>query len=369
MKTLTNLKFMLLVGLAINLTGCDFLQNENIKNEGKWSQVGASFDNIIYDVKSDSKGKIYVSGADLKNISVWDGVSWSRLGNVSETFNGGVYWPITIDNNDNVYAVGRISVPQANSEYHVAKFNVSTKKWINLTSNGPLFDNGIHSIVTDLQGNVYVAGNVAYLPSVQKGNYIYKWDGNTWTMLGGTKLPPSEFVKMHVDTSGNLFASFYNDNISPCVSKWNGSSWDELGGKNNSNFGTGQIYCINSDSKGNIYAGGYFVLGDSAFNLNKWTKETNKNSEFYTFESSLDVKSIAFDSADTLYVAGSFTNLKNQYYIAKYHTDRKLWSNYWDLNVNNKINSICFDPNGNLYAGGEFTNKDNKYYVAVYKKR
>jgi hypothetical protein len=262
-------KLLIAISIIIIISSCKKDNTDKSVSSG-WTQLGGSFDNQIYNVISDSDGNIYMSGGKIWNILVWNGTTWSNVGDVSNSpFTNGLYWPITVDKDGNVYAVGRIAVPQANSEYHVAKWIKSSNTWINLTSNGPLFDNGIHSLVTDSQGNLYIAGNVLYLPSVEQGNYIYKWNGNTWTMLGGAKLPPSEFVKMHIDNSGNLLASFYNDKISPCVSKWNGNGWDELSGKNNSNFGTGQIFCINSDSKGNIYAGGYYVLGDSAFNIYK----------------------------------------------------------------------------------------------------
>jgi hypothetical protein len=155
--------------------------------------------------------------------------------------------------------------------------------------------------------------------------------------------------------------------MSPCVSKWNGSSWDELGGANKSNFGTGYINCINSDSKGNIYAGGNFIVGDSAFNIYKWTKLTNKWNSLNTYRSSAQINSIAFDVGDTLYVAGDFVNSSNKRYVAKYQINK--WADYGNLGANNTINSICFDNSGNMYAGGMFTNSSNKYYVAVYKKK
>lgn len=354
--------------LAI-FSGCDLIPTDDLKNESKWIQLGGAFDNIIYDVKSDTQGKIYVSGGDLQNISVWDGVSWNRLGNVSETFNGGVYPPITVDNAGNVYAVGRITVPNANSAYHVAKWDKLTNKWINLTSSKILFDNGITAFAADKSGNLYAAGNVLGINGITPGNYVYKWNGNTWSNLGG-KLLSGYNIKLHTDNLNNIYASMgLNDKGSPFVARWSGSVWEELGGANSSDFGIGQLYCINSDSQGNIYGGGYFTNGMTANNIYKWTKATNTSSTFYTFESTSDVNSIAFDEADTLYVAGNFTNSKNLRYIAKYHPYRKQWSDYYNLNANNNINSICFDTDGNLYAGGEFTNKDNKYYVAVCRKK
>lgn len=361
------LKLVLALSMVAILNSCEKNNDDDKGAASNWIQLGSSFDSQIYDVMADKDSNIYMSGGELWNILVWDGTSWSSLGDVSASpFTGGLYWPITIDKDGNVYAVGYIEVPLANSEYHIAKWVKSSNTWINLTSDGPLFDNGIYSLVTDTLGNLYVSGNVLYLNSVESGNYIYKWDGSAWSMLGGTKLY-GEYPRLHIDNEGNLFTNLYNENISPCVSKWNGSGWDELGGTNTSNFGTGHINCLNSDSKGNVYAGGYFVVGDSAFNIFRWTKLTNSWTALHTFGSSSDVNSIVFDTADTLYVAGNFVDSTDARYVAKYHGNK--WSNYGNLKANNTINSICFDVNGNMYAGGMFTNPDNQYYVAVYNKR
>jgi|GEM_PF-1633034 len=377
MKTIINLyrsigkglKFMLLalgIFLMLQIFSCKKTDN-SVSNNSNWTQVGGSFDNQIYNVISDKYGNIYMSGGFIWNIMVWNGSNWSNLGDVNTSpFTGGLYWPITIDKDGNVYAVGRINVPQANAQYHIAKWVKATNTWINLTANNPLFDNGIYSLITDSPGNLYVSGNASFMSDSVNGKYIYKWNGSNWSSIGG-RLRASEIINLHVDNNDNLFASLFNNNFSPCVSKWNGSSWDELGGTNTSDFGTGQINCINSDSKGNIYAGGYFAKGDSAFNIFKWTKSTNKWNSLYTYGSSSQINSIVFDSTDTLYVAGDFVNNSNYRYVAKYQINK--WADYGNLKANNNIISICFDNSGNMYAGGMFTNSSNKYYVAVYKKR
>ncbi|MBS4058306.1 MAG: hypothetical protein KGZ82_13380 [Bacteroidales bacterium] len=331
-----------------------------------WTQLGTPFDNQIYNVVSDKEGKIYVSGGDLQQIAVWDGLAWGRLGNFnSSPFTGGLYWPITVDMNDNVYAAAFIKVPAANSEYHVAQWHKDSKTWINLTASGPLFDNGIFSMVTDLSGNLYVAGNVLYL--TESGNYIYKWNGSVWNRLG-PRLPAFGQIFLHIDKSGKLYACIgLNDNFSPYVALWNGASWEELGGTNNSHFGTGAIQCIHTDAQGNVYAGGYFTDGNKAYNLYKWTKASNSWSAKNTPGSSSDVYSIAVRESDTLFLAGNFVNESGEHYVAKFHQEVGLWSDYGRLRANQAIRSICFDPSGYLYAGGEFTNADGKYYVGRYK--
>ena len=344
-------------------TSC--LKDDNLNTQDQdsnWTQLGISFDSEIYDLVADNNGLIYMSGGNIPNIMVWDGTEWKILGGNQSVFTGGLIWPIAVDNDGNVYARGMINVPQANDEIHLAKWVKSTNTWINLTSNNP-FEYDIKSIAADNDGNVFVS-------SVDYGSngWVYKWNGNNWDLLSTESKYKAGLGKMCINYSGTLLASFYNTiSNSYCVLTWNGISWAELGGTDNTDFGVGSINCIASDSKGNVYVGGYFVKGNAAFNIYKWTPLTNTWEAIYTHGSSSDVYSITFDTADTLFVAGAFVNASNKHYVAKQQGDK--WADYGSLNANNNIKSICFDKNGYMYAGGSFTNSENKYYISINREK
>ncbi len=83
-----------------------------------------------------------------------------------------------------------------------------------------------------------------------------------WSIVGN--YPTEGIFKSYInslttDNSGNLYANRGAMNDSgkyyEYVAKWNGSSWSELGGTNNSHFNW-SIECLTTDAKGNLYAGG-----------------------------------------------------------------------------------------------------------------
>ena len=336
-----------------------------------WDELGGTnnspFQTTIYNIAADQAGNIYVGGGYGGEISVWNGTNWDSLGSVvSSPFTAGVYWPITVDPTGNVFAVGMISVPLANSEYHIGKWDKNTDTWINLTTEGqPMFNNGVTSIVSDAAGNIYVAGNNLNTP--EPGKIITKWNGSYWSQLGDT-IPSGDNVILHVDATGNVHAALgiTNNNFCEYVARWNGSSWVELGGASTADFGTGQIMSITSDSAGNIYAAGFWNKNNVINNVAKWDISTNSWSFLTGIPTPYVANSIVADNSGNLYAGGRFLNTEGRMYVAKWNGSS--WSNVGNLNPNNPINAVCVAANGKVYAGGDFTNSNSRYYVAVHAK-
>lgn len=63
-----------------------------------------------------------------------------------------------------------------------------------------------------------------------------------------------------IDASGNLYAGggFTNSSGSRYVAKWDGTTWSELGGPN-ALAASGDILSICTDASGNIYTAGGFL--------------------------------------------------------------------------------------------------------------
>lgn len=88
----------------------------------------------------------------------------------------------------------------------------------------------IFGMTSDPSGNIYAAG-FFYNASVKR--YVAKWDGNTWSELGGTNaLGANDMIyTITSDPAGNIYAAgtFQNAAGQRYVAKWDGTSWSQLG--------------------------------------------------------------------------------------------------------------------------------------------
>ena len=207
-----------------------------------------------------------------------------------------------------------------NSKNYVSKWNGTTWSELGGTNNST-FNNTIYSIITDANGNVYAAGDFT---NNNGKRYIAKWDGSTWSELGGinTSTLNNTIFTIASDLNGYIYsAGFFTDaNGNPYVAEWNGTTWNKLGGSTNSIFNS-VITSITTDAKGNIYA----QCGEPVYN----------------------------------------SSIK--YYVAKWDgTEWNQLGGNGDSTFNNNIQSIVIDANNNIYAAGYFTNDSGYYFIAKY---
>jgi hypothetical protein len=373
MKTIIQFLFATIIALLIFLfDGCKPDQDSTSISE--WVELGGvntpTFTDPISSIATDASGNVYVDAELLNNnnmryIAKWKKSTntWSELGGTNtSSFNAGFMDPITADVFGNIYVCGITQMPLVNNNFHVAKWDGTT--WSELGgTNQPSFNNCILSITSDASGNVYVAGD-----NIVNGNapFVAKWDksNNSWNVLGRF----TWFVDcLTTDALGNVYAGgrFVNNNFSTYVAKWDGGTWSELEGTNALNFGIGAISSIAIDVLGNVYAAGGFNNNNDLKNVAKWDKITNTWSFLDNMLPS-GVSSMVIDISNNVYVAGGLYNSNGNKYVAKW--DGINWSDFGNLNANNTINSISIDASGNLYAGGQFTNSKKKYYIAAYYK-
>ena len=137
-------------------------------------------------------------------------------------------------------------------------------------------------------------------------------------------------------TNGTNFSNGYN-----YVAKWNGSSWSKLGGNKDSSFNS-VIWSTATDAKGYVYAAGGFTNGINysighnyvaKWDGNIWRELGGTEDSFFNNGFS----SIITDNNGNVYAAGNFTNGNGKEYIAKYNQSAlPVKLSYFTATANNK---------------------------------
>ncbi len=217
-------------------------------------------------------------------------------------------------------------------------------------STGPSGD--VYSVVTDANGNIYVAGDFLTAGGVNV-NYVAKWDGSSWTDLAGGMNAPVYCLAF--DSNGNLYAGGDFTEAGGVsanhIAKWNGNVWKTLGS------GTDRaVLAIAIDNNNFVYAGGKFTSagGNDANRIAKWNgsswSKLGSGMNSYVF-------TLKFDNSGNLYAGGSFTQIGGLIAkrIAKWNGVS--WSAL-GTGMDNTVRAIEFDASGNIFAGGAFETAD-----------
>ena len=236
-------------------------------------------------------GKLYAGLTSSSNgaasVFEFDGSNWRLVG--ASGLNSG--W--TSGTNTSVNAMAGMGgnlyvglVGTQNGDGDVWKWNGST--WTQVGGDG--LNSGwaastysrIYSMTT--QGsNLYVG-----IGSTSNNAEVWKWNGSTWTKIGGTSVNSSwpNTVYRNINTmtffQGNLYVGATGSaNAASDVWKWNGSTWTQVGGdglnsswnmNSTANATVGSLVAYN----GKLYAGiGSLTVGDASvwqYNGSTWTK-------------------------------------------------------------------------------------------------
>lgn len=177
-----------------------------------------------------------IGGVALAGLGVWDGTSWSPLIGTTQTPFGVVRdlaW-----HDGQLYAGGGLDFPTQSGENLVAWDGTD---W---NSTGGIPDWSISVSVYALQefnGELYVGGNFIQAGPVS-ANAIARYDGATWTSIGGTGNSSflSNAVLAMTPHAGNLYVggeidyvgtqlTAYTATVSESVARFDGAQWDHVG--------------------------------------------------------------------------------------------------------------------------------------------
>ncbi|RMH28677.1 MAG: hypothetical protein D6692_04975 [Planctomycetota bacterium] len=247
-----------------------------------WAPVGGGLQNGYSNTMAVYQGDLVVGGyfdtaggvAGTAKLARWDGAAWNSMDAQSESFLNSI-WDLQV------------------------------------------WDDG----VTGEQ--LYVAGNYLDLNGQAALDHIAKWDGTTYTAVGGTitGAVPLIVLDLHVADLGDgeaLYAGGRFLNIGGVaannIAKWDGTAWSPLGGGLYRSSGVAQVIHMTSWDDGNgtaLYAAGTFNRADSGTvvqNVAKWD-----GTSWTPMGDGLDLtvqELVVWDdgSGEALYALGNFNN-------------------------------------------------------------
>lgn len=264
---------------------------------------------------------------------------------------------MVFDEDNNLYVGGYFTTAGKEIADLVAKWDGTS--WSGL--GGGLFPNnppgnggrGVSSMVIDKNGTLYATG-YDISEKYWQDDFLVKFEGDVWTSIGrewGTLA-----WAVAIDKEDNLYVSGYVGQGNPLshVIKWDGTSWSDLGEGLNDDPSELVV-----DGAGNVYAAGRFdSSGTTATNrIAKWDGVS-----WTSLGKGIDgihVSVLAIDSNDNLYVGGLFDTAGGMPVsnIAKW--DGVSWSSLGE-GLNGHVWNLAVNDEGELFAAGGFDGSGDK---------
>lgn len=329
----------------------------------EWTSFGQGTNDHVRTIAVDTQGKIYVGGSFL--FRFWDGDGWNVVG-------GGVGWGFYYVNtvhygNDNVYIGGRFFSAgydqysfNDENEYNtigvarIARWNVNEEKWYTVGEGGNGVVGEINTIATGQFGELYIGGRFTIAGNIEVSN-IARWDGTTWTSLGGgvngevyAIAADGEYVYV-----GGIFTHAGEVPVNR-IARWDGEQWIDLDGGVH-----GYIVQAIEINGNDVYIGGFFGEAGNveAHNVARWDGTQWHSLGDGVFNGVQGVVYALASHGEDLFVGGSFTQAggSSANNIARW--DGMEWDRLRG-GVNGIVRSIAVYRN-DIIVGGNFTHAHN----------
>ena len=249
-----------------------------------WSAVGTGMDGPVFGLaaRDDGTGLALYAGGDFTHAggltahgaARWNGAAWSALGNLDAAA-----WDFAVFDDGNglaLFAGGDFTVADNKTVNHVARWDGD--EWMPVGGGfGPdefswmdcfaLFDDGTGEAL-------YAGGNFATADG-QPANYLARWNGAAWSMVGGGLNANVWGLTVFDDGSGPALhvAGTFSEAGSVAaasVAKWDGREWSPLA--SGTSGGANPLLAFDDGSGPALFVGsfipGAFESGDSY--LAKW---------------------------------------------------------------------------------------------------
>jgi hypothetical protein len=231
----------------------------------QWQPVGGGLVGAYSNAIKSFNGDLIAAGyfdsaagvAGSNKLARWDGTQWNSMDAQSSSFLNSM-WDLEVFDDgvtgEQLYIAGNyLDLNGQPALDHIAKWDGSTYTPVGGTIGGavPLIVLDLH--VSDLDGTnkLYAGGRFQIAGGASVSQNIAKWDGSSWSSMGdGFDADVQELVVFD-DGSGEALYAFGNFTMSGATvvnhaAKWNGTSWEPVG----------------SGANANIFGGGVFDYGE-----------------------------------------------------------------------------------------------------------
>ena len=227
-----NFKVIRIVYALLFISLWTMLQSQS-SSEPTWNAVGGGLYGAVHTMLSHGDD-LYVGGEffhagdieDANLIARWDGEAWHALGEGPYV---GIVEAMVIYNGE-LYIGGAFAFKDQSSGARVAR-------WDGVTWHVVASSDDIHHIVKALavfQGHLYIAGVFENGAGLEEGDHIIRWDGSTFSSVGGGIKNVGHWVKALAADDQNLYVggSFGNVGDTPTnnIGRWDGTNWHSMDG-------------------------------------------------------------------------------------------------------------------------------------------
>lgn len=322
-------------------------------NGTAWVNVGTHEFRRVYAIDVLAPNDILIGGDfntnGLARIARWNGVTWLPLGT---GLNGPVYSIARDYFSGNALVGGKFTTAGGVPARNVALWRHAFLSWTNLGLGLEGGGDVVRQVAIDGLGVMYAAGDFTY--SGPGTNFpvsrIARWTGSAWQQIGSNGLPAAVYA-LQVVLSNNVYAGGVFSNY---VLRWNGSTWTNLGGGVNYHCRALYLHGLSVLHAGGAFwsAGGRPVSHVATWNGMSWT---NLGEGFRVFN---ETRATALASGP----GGDYIAIRNYQYTfpAGWLTDIYRWNGvHWQpvaAGILGEVNALAVTTGGWLYAGGYFTN-------------
>ncbi|MBS0190157.1 MAG: immunoglobulin domain-containing protein [Phycisphaerales bacterium] len=333
---------------------------EGVKGENPLSGAMTAV-TVLPDGKIFTGGNFRVlNGKGADSAAVWNGSSWSTLGN---GISNDILAAVTLPNGDLIAAGRFLTIGNIEANY-VARWNGVS--WSPL---GAGTDGAVNALAVLPSGDV-VAGGEFTSAGGTSANRIAKWNGSTWSSLGtgmtGGTAPTVAALAVYPNgdiAAGGLFTTAGGVTAGN-IARWNGSSWSAIGGGTTGPWNPpGYVCSAIVMGNGDLVIGGEFnkVNNVAAYMVARWN-----GTAWSKMNTGLDnpPNGLTLQADGSLIAGGPFLTVgegaSGPSFGGISRWSGTQWLRVWGLGSSNasagfSVNAIDQLPSNGLIAGGSFT--------------